>query len=306
MPFCAKDVFYLLQSVRCRDELRGFIFRITMLSQVKPSPSFTFHRSFALMRPGIAQFLRECSASETSLSTNDVRGKTTLGSSQAQAMPNYARRAGLVNDHRELTPFGRAVLKSDPQLSQNTTLWMMHYFLAAPHYDAPNYWSFLNELFSGGDSQISNDFALEKLSQFAVENSSRAMKTRTLSDSVTAFLGTYSKANALGALHILRSVGEGRYEMSEEFAPRPLGVVACALADFWAARFRNAPKVNLSDVTGPGGLGRILLLSTGELNRLLGHLQREGLVRIERATPPHQIARGWDDSSALWERLYAL
>ncbi len=219
-------------------------------------------------------------------------------------MPRYAERAGLVDSNRQLTPFGKAALEHDPQLSQSQTLWMMHYFLAAPHRNAPNYWSSLSDLFLTGE--ISSESAHEKLSQFAVENSSRALKPRTLSDSVTAFLGTYSKPDALGALKILRSQGEGRYEVSDEFAPRSLGVVACALGDFWAARFGGAAKVNLSDVNGPNGLGRVLLLSTGELNRALSGLQSAGLVRLERATPPHQIARGWDSPGALWERLYDL
>ncbi len=273
-----------------------------MMSQPTQNLGFTFHRSFALMRSGIAQFLRECQ-DETGISAREVREKTTLGSIQVEAMPRYAERAGLVDSSRQLTTFGKTALQHDPQLSQNATLWMMHYFLAAPHRNSPSYWSFLCEVFAD-EGEISSERVFDKISEFAAEYSPKELKPRTLKDTVTAFLGTYTKTDALGALSILQAQGEGIYRVSDEFAPRSQGVVACALGDFWAARFGRSNKVNLSDVNGPSGLAGALLLSTGELNRALGQLQGAGLVRLERATPPHQIARAWEDEDALWEQLY--
>lgn len=297
-----EDVFELLQVAKKRNKLRGFIFRITMTSQ-PPNLGFSFHRSFALMRSGISQFLRECQ-DESGPSEKEVREKTTLGSIQVKAVPLYAERAGLVQGKRQLTAFGVAALKHDPHLSRVETLWMMHYFLAAPHCNVPNYWSFLCEIFEN-EGEISRDEIFDKLSQFAALHAPRELKPRTLKDTVKAFVGTYTKPDALGALDILSAQEDGIYRVNEEFAPRGSGVVACALGDFWEAKFGATTKVNLSDVSGPQGLGRALLLSTGEVNRALSALQSEGLVRLERATPPHQIARAWDDSAVLWERLYA-
>lgn len=308
--------FAVVQDKTARQKIRQLVLSllspsaaedITAQMQNEPHKLGTaFHESFRLTRPVLKEVLRVVAESGAKKPTFDVfREQTKLGTNHIKAMRRYAFGAGLFDSNEQLTPFGRTVFEHDPALSSVTTQWMIHYFLTASHSSGPLFWAKLVERFFEAEGEIASEDVRKELAEFS-QSSGANLAERTLKTTATIFLGSYFEADALGALNILRSLGEGRYEVSDEFAPRPLGVVACTLGDFWAARFGSVAKVNLSDVNGPSGLGRALLLSTGELLRLLSALQREGLVRLERATPPHQIARSWDEPGALWERLYEL
>ena len=304
-----EPVFELLKQTQNRDELRGFIMRIAASNDEKSqSLSFTFHRGFPLMRNGVLQVLRQAEKG-ASLSKGALHKATTLGSSQAEAIPRYAQRAGLLNSDGTLTPFGQLTLKHDPAQSRSATQWLMHYFMAAPHRHAPNFWAYLTvKCLHDSGSTLDKKIITQHLFDFAIEHSARAVKADSVDQVWTALTGTYKTSNSdsLGGLGILEESEKGRYLVREERAAVPLGAVACALGDFWAARFGEAKQVNLSDVTGPDGLAPLLLLSRGELNRLLGQLQARSLVTLQSVTPPYQIGREWADPALLWEHLHEL
>ena len=51
-------------------------------------------------------------------------------------------------------------------------------------------------------------------------------------------------------------------------------------------------------------MASLLLLGSGQANRLLRVMQEQGLVEVQRRAAPYQVVRLWDDSSALLERVY--
>lgn len=75
----------------------------------------TFHRSFTLVRPAISQILQVVSETQPSKPTAgeltkccsqaEFRKKTSLGSIYIEAMPRYARGAGLLTDGNCLSTF---------------------------------------------------------------------------------------------------------------------------------------------------------------------------------------------------------
>ena len=101
--------------------------------------SLSFSRGFALYRNGVAVVLA-CARAGQEISKDELLENTTLGTVQAEAMPRYAERCGLLDENRKPTLFGELAAQHDENLALPATQWLMHYYLAAPHRFAPNYW----------------------------------------------------------------------------------------------------------------------------------------------------------------------
>ena len=98
--------------------------------------SLSFSRGFALYRSGVQAVLVSALAGQE-ITKDDILENTTLGTVQAEAMPRYAERCGLLNENRKPTLFGELVGQHDASLALAPTQWLMHYYMAAPHRCAP-------------------------------------------------------------------------------------------------------------------------------------------------------------------------
>jgi hypothetical protein len=236
------------------------------------------------------------------MTDKNIKEHTTFGTTQVESFPRYAKRAGLFDEDWQLTSFGEAAIESDLSLSQLSTQWVMHYSMSASHRNAPNFWHHLTLQCLVPDKFLDANEVRAVTADFASECGAKEPSFNTLDTVQTAFLGTYAKPECFGNLEILRSE-DNKYRVQR---PRPIaaGAFACVLADYWAARWGEKREALLSDLTG-GELAALLLLSSGEVNALLGELQSRGLLHRQRRTPPFQVIRQWEDPAALWrEQLY--
>ena len=262
--------------------------------------SLSFSRGFALYRSGVQAVLASALAGQE-ITKDDVLANTTLGTSQAEAMPRYAERCGLLND-KTPTLFGELAAQHDETLALPATQWLMHYYLSAPQRFAPNYWNRLAAHFEDEGQTLTTGALQKAVAAFAGEVADKAPSERTTKAAASAFVGTYSRADALGQLGFLEEQGQGsgQYLVTE---PHPIGAgaFACVLVDFWEHNWGARGDVLLSELAP---LAR-LLRAQGSLGALLKTLEKSGLIVNQRRVSPFGVRRAWQDGAAVWrEYLY--
>ena len=276
--------------------------------------STTFHRTFTLIRPAIAEVLNvveEAQAEETNASLADLlKERTTLGSIYIEAMPRYAfgsgLLAGLSNKKKSLTSLGKLVRSRDPYLNDLATQCAMHYHLSAPHGPGPTFW---NRLVSGhlriGDELRKSEVA-EEIADHVVRATGKSQVVKSVQSSATAFLGSYAKQDGLGSLGLVEATSDatdGTYRVKEPESP-PIWALGYALAEYWEDTWGGQKTINLAELTEPGGFASIFLIGSSQLEEMLEELRREGVLDLYRNVPPYQVARLWPDKEEFMRRLY--
>ena len=258
----------------------------------------TFHRTFPLSRQRLRRVLETAQQGDTSYGV--LRENTTFGTGQVKSAQNYAVATGLV-DKQAPTAFAQRVMSTDLDMEAPETQWVLHFNMASPYGLAPEFWRYLvNIVFTLGQSWTSKEVAVALADFQAQEGESTEEQAQR---AATAFLGTYSQADGLGNLGILRS--EGNSYFVEEPSPPPIGAFAYLLARHWDVTWPGRVSVNLDDVSGPDGLAPLLVMNRSNTNGRLSELQSQGLLTLQRKVPPFQVTRLWDSADALLERLYA-
>ncbi|MEZ0483188.1 DUF4007 family protein [Fibrella aquatica] len=247
----------------------------------------SYHRGFGLVRSAVAGVLRALSDGKRRRQVEDA---LTLGPDQFTAAFGYCERCGLIANEKP-TAFGLAVLEHDATLSRVATQWAMHYFIASPSLNSPNYWAALVASSLGLARQIGQAEIAGSIIGFTKEASNWEPSERTVKSGATAFISTYSKEEGLGALGILEDAGRNQYTVRQPRAVAPL-VYACLLADYWERQWNDRPEVQLEEVT-QGELAHVLLLSENKVNDLLGVLAAPdiALIKRQRKHLPYQVSR---------------
>ena len=217
-------------------------------------------------------------------------------------MRSYAKGVGLLNSQGIPTDFCRYVGQFDPHLHRIDTQWLLHYFLCAPMHNGPAFWSQLVLLRFQLENKIEKRTLTQDLKQFTSGIGDRLLSNSTYESTATAFLGTYAKSDALGALRILEGAS-GEYIVGQPVEPTP-AVFGYALADFWEHAWGDASTVNLARITERDGPAALFFLGSGATNRLLRALQAEGVLEVHRRAPPYQVLRLWSSADALLEKVY--
>lgn len=264
--------------------------------------SLSFSRGFALYRSGVQVVLASALAGQE-ITKDELLENTTLGTVQAEAMPRYAERCGLLDENKAPTLFGELASQHDESLALHSTQWLMHYYLSAPHRFAPNYWHQLAAHFDCVGEVFSTGKAQKSVGSFALEIAGKEPSERTTKTAASAFISTYSREDALGQLGFLESQDQssGQYLIAE---PHPIGAgaFACVLVDYWDANWGARGDILLSELAP---LAR-LLRAQGTLGSLLKTLEKAGLIVNQRRVSPFGVRRLWEDSRAVWrEHLYA-
>jgi hypothetical protein len=272
----------------------------------------SFHRTFALSRPSVAQVLRIALDHSGSgdggerLGFDGIRAGTSLGSVYVEAMPRYARGAGLIDARSRPTLFGELVASHDTNLTLLQTQWLMHYFLSAPHHGGPVFWAHTVTTAVRVGETLDRQYVSSAIEEYLSQAGAGSIGKSTIDEAATAFIGTYWKEDALGPLGILSPVQGSRnlYSVNEPEEPNS-SVFAYVLADYWDGMWPGRKTVNLEAVTSElGGPASLLLLGTGQANRLLRSMQEQGWVQVQRRAAPYTVVRLWEDSSVFLERLY--
>ena len=208
-----------------------------------------------------------------------IRELTTLGTIYVEAMPRYSFGAGLLDANNCLTAFGMLAYKQhNPSLDQICTQWLLHYNLSASSGPGPAFWhELVATRFSPGSEFTSADITLQ-VSELYKRSEHKPLAERSARATATAFLGTYSKPEALGRLGILRKNPSGCYQV---LAPNPLPTwaFACIMMDYWQHQFANRLTINLDAITGRGSLADLLLISDVQLSRNTFHFKSNSLTK---------------------------
>ena len=261
----------------------------------------SFSRGFALYRSGVQAVLVSALAGQE-ITQDDILENTTLGISQAEAMPRYAERCGLLDENKTPTFFGELAGGHDESLALAPTQWLMHYYLSAPHRFAPNYWSQLTSHFDAEGQLLTTNELQNSVASFALEVAGKEPSPRTSKAAASAFVGTYSRDDSLNQLGFLESYGHsGQYLVTE---PHPINAhaFACILVDYWEANWGERGDVLLSELAP---LAR-LLRAQSILGSLLKELEKSGLIVNQRRVSPFGVRRLWENSAAVWrQHLYA-
>jgi hypothetical protein len=275
---------------------------------IKPKKIKTaFSETLALSRPALALLLQAYRIAEDegvpNLSEELIRQRTGLGPNHIKAQKQYARGCGLADGINYLTALGKVLLAYDPDLRSIDTQWLLHYHFVVPHGVGPDFWRYLtaHTLTTGG---ITNNRAItNQIDQFHSGAGLDRLGESSYNSAATAFLGTYSNSDGLGALSLLRK----QDDVYQVGLPEPISINAFTyvLADYWAAQWGDTQTVSLSRITGEAGLAPLLLLGSGETNEILGELHTQGLVRVERSVRPYTVYRLWRRPEEMRERLYA-
>lgn len=268
-----------------------------------------FHESFALSRPAVSQVLAVAGEIEQRSLPESLAARlstrTNLGTNYVKAMPKYAIAAGLLNPDYSPTAFGRAALRNDPSLEQLSTQWLMHYKLCAPDGSGPSFWNeFVRSRFAVG-TEFSAEELAEQLSEHVVQTEGKGLAQRSLRSTVTVFLGTYTKMDALGSLCILKR-DEGQTFQVQSVRAAPTWVCAFALLEHWRGRFRERVSINEDALTERGGFCDLLMIGGGQLNAVLRGMEEVGYVERYRVSPPYQVVLLRQDPGPLLERMYGL
>lgn len=262
--------------------------------------TISFHETFSFSRASIAQILSK--AVVDGKLDRGLLANTFLGSNYQKAMPRYAFRAGLFDEKKHLTPFGRFVTEHDPGLEKASTQWLLHYHLTAPH-GPTAFWHYLvTQRFLPGNTFRATDL-FEDLTMFLRREVGKSPASRSVRSAISVFIGTYLKSDGLNRLGILLEEKEGTYRVLAVDTP-PIWVLGYALAEYWQANYGERLTVNLDELASENFAG-IFLLGARRFTNLLVELKQEGFIDLYRIAHPYQIVLLQTDLEFALERLYA-
>lgn len=272
----------------------------------------TFHRSFTLVRPAIGQILglalsqQEHGDGDTGLTKKIIRENTSLGTIYVEAMPRYAWAAGLLSQDLKLTDLGLFAARYDPTLMNTGTQWLLHFNLSSPFGSGPTFWGeVVLTRFRTGNQFPKSEIDADILEHYTRDNPG-SVSPDSAQQTGTAFLGTYTKADALGQLHILQKSNEtGVYRVLQPTVV-PSWAFAYALMCYWNTKYEGRLSVNLNELTQPDGLASMFLMDDNSLDNTLNELQRAGIVDVFRADKPHQLLLLSHDREMVLRKLYGV
>lgn len=261
--------------------------------------AISFHESFSLSRVSLSYIIKDAGHSATSYSELSI---SALGTNYQKAMPRYAWRAGLLDEQKQLTDFGRFAVQYDPGLEKLSTQWLLHYHLAAPHGHTA-FWHYLvRKRFLPGNTFTADDL-VNDLSEFMAERAGKVPAPRSIRSTVTVFLGTYLKEDGLKRLGLIETEGFNAYRVLTPPAP-PLWAIGYALADYWNAHYDGRLSINMDDLI-EGDFAAIFLLGEERFMQLLLQLKQEGMLDLYRISRPYQVVLLQPNLEYALQRLYS-
>lgn len=281
----------------------------TKADQVKQIKlGLTFHRTFGLVRSAISQILKIARQIETQggekLERQTIQKMSSLGSIYVEAMPRYARGSGLIQHSNFLTLFGNYVVENDLLLEQTGTQWIMHYYLSVSHGPGASFWNnVIANLFYLG-SKFSYDELTMQIGNYVWEIDNIPPKERSIKNTASAFISTYTKERGLQKLAFLTSLKNETYKVNAPIKP-PISAIGYALIDFWENHYARRLGVGL-DTLLESEWAKIFMLSKSELEEALHMLQEAHYVDIHRTAPPYQVFLLRTDREPLLQNLYGI
>ena len=185
-----------------------------------------------------------------------------------------------------LTPFGKAVIKSDPYFDKLETLWIIHYIVSSnPEWVV--WHRIINTVLPTQDrytvEQISNRYFSDLIIHFS---------ERTISEKLPKEVGSVFAAytrSELSHLGILGVEGTGNFIKTNPVEIPDIAFLFCLL--YYRDKYSpGSSAVNTEDVClAENSPGRVINLPEYQARTILGNLHNAGLVRLEQLANLDQV-----------------
>ena len=294
------------------------------------SPQFSGHETFPLRYGWLKKAFDRVEATEGQLSNRaacwgeGAIARFGVGRNMVASMRHWAKAARVIKEPSRnsvrATVLGRMLFRSnglDPFMEHPSTLWLVHWQLAARRTKTTWFWAFSHY----PAIQFEREVLVSQLVRLAKRRGWKRVSKHTVENDVRCFIRTYSARLASGKaghddslesplteLGIVKAVGK---KDGFRFArgPKPTlgdGAFTYALIDFWSRYSPHARVLSFEAVAhAPGGPGRVFLLDENDVvDRLvtLDDTTRGALLWSETAGLK-QVVRNFDvthDAALSW------
>jgi hypothetical protein len=269
--------------------------------------SVNFHQSFILERHFIASFLQFVATGlngtdqEISEHTGIPVGKS---SGKVPAIINYCSGMGLVDVQKksnsgqksfEFTPFGRAVLLEDSNISEDLTQWLVHLHLCRKHGGAEIWYLCFNK----GYDVLGMEFTENELTKFLERNCGKRNKSP-----VGPLIRTYEEPVALQIAHVL--IHQNGDMLSRSPAPLLAGFrngYSAFFISLWEQYFPEERQVTITDFETLVHWQKMCGWNQQQNETVLDMLQDAGAITIDKQMRPWVLTRRADEKK-FWSSLY--
>ena len=221
------------------------------------------------------------------ISRQEIVSALGIPENQVENLTSMMTGFGLVRPRiTTLTPFGRAVIKSDPYFEKIETLWILH-FVVSSNPEWVVWYRVINTVLSSQDhysvEQVSNRY----FSDLAIHFSERTVSEK-LPKEVGAVFAAYSRSELLH-LGILEVEGTGNFIKSNPVEIPDLAFLFCLL--YYRDEYSpGSSAINTEDAClAEYSPGRVLNLPEYQVRTILGNLHNAGLVRLEKLANLDQV-----------------
>jgi hypothetical protein len=250
--------------------------------------NFTFHRSFALKRQPMSSICMLAKKSNVPLSKKYLLKNIKIGTIYAEAFPRYCYGAGLINNKKDgLTNFGDHAIFSDSTLSDNRTLWLLHYHMSMIDGPGPEFWNHLFISFFKPGNTFSRDEIKEAIATRYWESTGKLLAEKSINSTTYAFINSYTQEEGLGNLGILSNITEDYFEVKQPYF-HYIWVIAYALCDYWAKVYPDNNSLTLDRLL-TSELPKYFFLSKDDFEAILNELKLFGFLEIHRIAQPFQV-----------------
>ena len=269
--------------------------------------SLFFHQTFIPERQYIASLLQFVATGQTG-TDQDISKHTGIpvgkSSGKVPAIINYCSGMGLVDVQKksgsgektfEFTPFGRAVLLEDSNLSEELTQWLVHLHLCRKNGGAEIWYLSFNK----GYNVLGMGFTENELTKFLERNCGKRNKSP-----VGPLIRTYEEPAALQIAHVL--VHQDGDMLSRSAAPLLAGFRNGYSAFFlylWEEYFPDERQVTITDFEASVHWQEMCGWNQHQNETVFDMLQDAGAITIDKQMRPWVLTRR-ADAKNFWSSLY--
>ena len=270
--------------------------------------SIFFHQTFIPERQYIASLLQFVATGQTG-TDQDISKQTGIpvgkSSGKVPAIISYCSGMGLVKvlkkersagrKYFEFTPFGRAVLLEDSNLSEELTQWLAHLHLCRMNGGAEIWYLSFNK----GYNVLGMGFTEDELTKFLERNCGKRNKSP-----VGPLIRTYEEPAALQIAHVL--VHQDGDTLSRSAAPLLAGFrngYSAFLLSLWEEYFPNERQVTITDFEASVHWQEMCGWNQHQNETVFDMLQDAGAITTDKQMRPWVLTRR-ADAKIFWSSLY--
>jgi len=277
-----------------------------------------FHQTYSLETEAIAHLMQLASINNEYLTKEEISALTTIptGKNSGKVIPNilYAQAMRLISIDKDgtkyslsLTNLGEIVIKEDPYLTEELTLWICHYKLTSKSSPAVLWSTIFTELGINNSRTLHMDY-IEKLLnrklQLKKEISSIRNQKKGKKSPLTPFKTSYIAEKAFGPLNIMNDTGAELEFVAHKISRSFKYLYAYLLLSEWEEVLPSRTDITFEDLIKLLGYGYPFVWDESNVREILDILQEEGLIVLNMQLFPITIIKQVSSSSVL-NKIYS-